>query len=471
MTELINPFFQKVFAVKESTPGNLIFPAQTDCVIGAGHIDCSQQASYTDSPEIRPSLNLKDQVKDKNRPGSWKLPILARPAGVDLSVNFEVKDPMGAALFECLQGKRANWSASLTGAVGTGDLTISFKGLTGDRPPLKGVFKLDNGVDVPELIFYEGITYTALDEGSFTGLTRGYGQSVAVSGVLNDSLAVASPTFIQNLDRPSFSLWYEQDQIVYFASGATVSEMGVRLENKGYPGFELSGGFISMGRAGKAQMLSYTGGTASPAVLNLASGEAKYFSVGARIYNIDDGDSNLGSGYEVTAVDLTNDSITLASCTISWGTNKKIGGYLPEDTAVGSPVRSEDSQMKIDELAKKPTNFEMNIKAQIQYVEAEISPDPISDYAAGRREIGGSLTQMFKNSELALFADAEQDDNKKSILIRLGDGTGGQSCLLWMPRCSLQLPKLSVSEPMVNIQMEFSALDQELEDSFALVFV
>ena len=91
---------QKVFCVKETTKGALVFPASANMVVAAGYCTMNQQPSFSDSEEIEESRDVLERFQDRFSPGSYTIPMYLRPSGTPGDA------PDGDVLFECLMGTK-----------------------------------------------------------------------------------------------------------------------------------------------------------------------------------------------------------------------------------------------------------------------------------------------------------------------------------------------------------------------------
>ncbi len=473
---ILNPLAQKIFAKEETTAGTLVFPATADAIIGAGYIESNREVSYTDSPEIRNSLNLKDQVKDKDSAGSWNVPILVRPGGLS---NPTFTKPMGGILFKSLLGREdegntgklneASMDISTTDSITIDDLSV--------RPKAPCVILI--GTELIYISHIDAITEDGADstkyQGEFHIGDRGYNGTTVAAHTDNATITIKSYTYSQSTTKPTFSLWYEKDGVVFFCRGCTTTELSFTGSNKGYPTFELNGGFMSSGHIGTG---SADGAHTSTTSLTLQSGESKYFSVGGRLYNSTTDDNNSGNGYEITDVNTTTDVLTLGTA-VTCSDSDVFKGYLPDDSAIGSTLKNEDTLISMGDYSSSgdptlvslnPTALTVSVSSPVKYIDDEISPDAISEYTGERRTVSGSFTQLLQVSKLSMFYDSDEDV-KKSVMIRLGSDTDGYKCLIYMRRCTIQVPKVNTSEPLINIDAEYSAIDDDLEDSLVIAFV
>jgi hypothetical protein len=477
--EVLNPLNQRVFATKETTAGTPVFPTPaTDSIIAAGYVDTNRSVSYSDSPEIRNSLNIKDQVKDKDAAGEWNFPIIPRPAGY---TGTTFNQPMGDVLFEVLIGRDQSGAAGvLNAAMTTSSLSIAVDGLSyKPKAPLVALIE-------SELIFFDHIDTVVVDANDSTKFSaifysgeRGYAETSVATHSEDVAITIKSHSYSQEVNRDTFTLWYMQDTIVYFCAGCSVSSLNFTGENKGYPMLELSGGFMTKGRVGQSAVAATE--TSGETVIGLGTDEAKYYSVYGRIWNETKLKDNTGSGYEIIAVDTDNDTITLGTAIdVDWEAADVIKPYLPGVLEIGSTLKSEDTVISLGTTGetgnppvmstKVPTALTMVFDAPIKYIDEEITPDAISEYTEERRAITGSLTQLMKMAELQRHFNAD-NDLKNAVQIRLGVDTDGYKCYMYMRRCTIQVPIESVSEPLIEQSMDYTALDDEEEDSFVLAFL
>lgn len=115
---------QKIFVGKEVTKGTLLAPASCALVIAAGFGKLTQQASYTNSPEIVNSRDIMDRFQDRTPPGDWSFPILARPSGTAGTA------PQEDVLLECLAGTKTvtgGTSVAYTPAIAKPSFTLYMK--------------------------------------------------------------------------------------------------------------------------------------------------------------------------------------------------------------------------------------------------------------------------------------------------------------------------------------------------------
>lgn len=459
--EILNPLNIRVFVKKEIITGTLLFPVTADAVIAASHPTSDRNVSYTDSPEIRASLNMKDQVKDKDAAGSWAMNMLIRPNAFTTKV---VDLPMGSVITQAFQGKLQSYTAGLDIGIDNSITTIVFDTFVGDVPPDIGVIKLTEG-GTTEAVKYTGITWTSAVAGSFTGCTRDYDGAGPSAFTTAATIADASKTYRQQITRDSFTFWYEKDEVVYGMGGCTCNSMNINPTNKGYPMFEMAGGFMTKVFAGSG---SLNGNVAASADLILQNGETDYFTVGAYIYNKTADDHDTENGYKILSIATATHTLTIDTA-VSWTDDDEIVGYLPPDSTIGTTLESEDTVVTIGGVVKKPTSLALTYSAPITYIEEEITTDAISEYVAAKRAGSNSVGMLMRNSELAMYTNADSN-TKYTAQYLFGDGTMGATFIIYQPRNTVQVPKETVNEPVTNINFEVTPLDTDKEDAWFFIF-
>ncbi|MCK5606311.1 hypothetical protein KAR91_30705 [Candidatus Pacearchaeota archaeon] len=462
---------QVVTVKKETVIGTLIKPVSTglDAILGAGVLALNQDPGYTDSPEIKNSLNVSDTTQNQRKTGIWSMDMLHRPQ-VYNSTTHKFDPPMGDALLECIFGKKLAFTAAIVGVIATGVTTIPFDTFTGAETrevPQKGAISLEIGGTF-EIIKYTGVSFTSDVAGSFTGCIRDYAGDAAKASVGAEPIVLACSIYTQHITRPSLSLYRRNGGFMEQVRGATVSQMTLEVGVDGQAMYKLSGGYMEGGRTGISTL---NGAVSASADLVLQTDEAKFYSVGAIIYNETANDHKTGEGYKVTAVNLVTHTITIEQA-VSWSNGDTISAYLPDEdlTPYQIPIRNQDSAFYIDSVEKKLKDVSLNYGAPMVYNENEISSSGLADYVADRRDVNMAINVVLKNADLALFSDADNSVTK-SLSVRLGDGTAGETIWFEFPRAMLKTPEITPDQPVFNMAITATALDTEKEDSCAMVCI
>jgi len=276
--------------------------------------------------------------------------------------------------------------------------------------------------------------------------------------------AGVSVAYDPEMEKPSFSLWVKKSHSVLFASGCTVGKASVTTGPKGGLTLELSGQFMRMGWAGEDELTADA--AASDTVLHVA--DAKKYTVGAMVQLA--GDDNGGAGYEVSAVDTTANTITLAAgLAVGGSTGDVVSGWLPAGTETSTPLENRKSTASIGGASLPIKGMTINITDDPQYLEDEITTDgyPV-EYVENQRVIDGELDIYFRQNDLRYFQDG-LDTNEQAISLNCGD-TAGTRVKFAMPRTRLSVPTVEETDPTVALKMGIKALGQTGEDSISIIF-
>lgn len=281
--------------------------------------------------------------------------------------------------------------------------------------------------------------------------------------------ASTSVVYSQALTKPSFSMWLKKGHTVFFAKGCTVSQLSPNVTNTGGVNQEWSGGLMWMGWCAPDSMAS----SAAQSDTSITVNEAKKISVGARIYNSTTDDDNSGSGYEVTAVDVSTNTLTLGtgiSDSGGWSSSDVISPYLPSGTEVGTALANRTTTVDIGtDTDKTIQSLDLTLSDPVQYIEDEISTEGYpTDYLETERDYSGTLNLYFRKAEAKYFYDGF-NDTELDVSINYGD-TAGKQAELNLPQTSIQVPQISISAPAVNLAIGLMALGSSGEDSASLTF-
>src|SRR3989339_639442 len=209
--------------------------------------------------------------------------------------------------------------------------------------------------------------------------------------------------YSQALTKPSFSICYRKGHMVYYCLGATSSEMSLEVSKKGAVTLEFKGKFMQRICMGDDALAA----TATAAASSIQVSDAKRFMVGGYVYNPACADNNggpdlgAGTGYKITAINSVTNSLTLATnLAFAWAANEEVMGYLPQETALGTPILNKDTLVKINGVTGMIRSLSLNINDPCEYLEEEIngSPFPV-EYVEGDRKITGSIKRYFRKTD------------------------------------------------------------------------
>lgn len=283
--------------------------------------------------------------------------------------------------------------------------------------------------------------------------------SKAVSG---GSAVVYSPA----MSKPSFSLFAKRGHTVFFALGAVAETLRLSAKNKGAVLFEVGGSFMQMGWAGRDAVKT----TATADATSVQVYDAKKYTVGAVIWNATKADKGV-NGYTVTAVNTITNTLTLSTGVGAggWTQDDIIEGYLPAGTSVGAPLESRKTSLTIGGITKSIKELSLSYDDKVKMLDDEITTNGYpTDYAENNRSVTGSLSSYFRQNDMAQFMDSIAG-SEQAISLIVGD-TAGKKLQIDMPRCKLQVPKVSANAPTLDVSIDYTALGTEGEDSITLTW-
>jgi len=467
----LNPRNVRVFYELESTPGVAVFPASA--VNGFFVTDfptANMSVAYTESPEIKTSLNISDQTANRPEGGTFSIATAIRPnvfSGTGASRALSA--PQGENLLKSLQGLRYVMSgAVIKSTLSDSATTIELKSVI-TPPPTVGVVRIGS-----ELVLYTGRSYAKVGDVydvTLFGCTRGYDGTTAAGAAIDDAVASADRAYVQQINKPTYTLWFMYDNgLMKCCAGAAITDLSFSVSNAGYPTFDMQGSCFTIKEYASVNTASVAG-----SVLTVGTGEGARLAVGLKLYN-GTLNSKPTSAQIFTITSITGDAITLDNApTATAGDVFKL--WLPDVPTVNTTVKSLKTKVYMKEaidpidptVRRHLTTYKANVSAPMHLFNEEITEDPIDDYTFEKRGITGGWTEKAKASNIDLFNIAS-DQDEKTIVFMLGNGISGNTCYVIMPRCTVQIPTMEISEPLITRSVEVTALDTEVEDSFQIVF-
>ena len=291
---------------------------------------------------------------------------------------------------------------------------------------------------------------------------------VALESLLGTKTVNSSTSVVYSpgMTKPSFSLWAKKGHTMFFASGAVAEQMSVSAQNKGGIKLDLSGSFLRLGWAGRDAVAA----TASAAATTVTVNDAKKYTIGAVIQNVTKSDHGT-NGYTVTAVNTSTNVLTISPALPAggWAISDVLEGYLPAGTDVGTPLESRKTTATVGGVSKVAQSISITYGDQVKMLDDEMTTTGYpADYVESDRSVSGTMTTYFRQDDVAQFVDGLAGNNK-AVVITFGD-TAGSKLEVSMPKCKLQVPKVSTSAPTVNLSVDYTALGTNGEDSIALTF-
>jgi hypothetical protein len=280
--------------------------------------------------------------------------------------------------------------------------------------------------------------------------------------------AGVSVAYSQQLEKPSFSMWFMQDHVLRFAKGCTVSSLGLSINNTGGVTQNWSGGLMWMGWCGTDNVKSDGTTSDNKFIVN----NPKLFEVGARIHNVTAEDDNTGAGYEITAVDYTTGEITLGDLdSVVWTADDVIAPFLPAATEVGEPLASRLTTIDFGaDTSKRIQTMNITLNDPVQYIEDELSSDGCpTEYMEQVRDYGGTVTLYLRKADVKYFYEGF-NDTELAVAIKFGGDVAGKKATLNLSHVSIAVPEVATNAPAVNMSIGIKALGSTGEDSATLTF-
>jgi len=427
---------QRVFVMQEDVAGVLQTPVASGFILPSGSGSMSQTPSYSNSEELSKSLNVLEQFQDAVGAGDISIPMLLRTQG-----SFAV--PQGDALLTALMGSvqaTGSVTGALTAQVLASATSFTVDGITGGILPPRGVVSIGS-----EKILYTDCTESS---GTFTlsGCTRGYLGTTAAEHDDNASVSLSSRVWLQEVCRPTVSVWMEFDHFVSFMSGCVVTDATFTLSKTGGQAVNFSLSGRKMGWCGTSSVSSISG-----AVVTLPTGEADSFTVGALIQNKTRSDTNTNTGYKITAVDTTNGTITVYPTPSTWVADDILTPWLPTASAIGTPVESRDAKVFVNGTMGKRREGELSVSTPTTFTN-EIGDEYPGENADGKRAISLSGGLYFRTEDAKEFGRGYRG-YELPVSVMLGDKQGYT--------LSAILPRVRFNTPTLSSDGEFLTLEQD----------
>jgi len=276
-----------------------------------------------------------------------------------------------------------------------------------------------------------------------------------------------SVVYTQAIEKPSFSIWMQKDHTVFFAKGAVATSMQPSITNQGGVKQEWSGGFMWMGWCGTDALAS----SASSAATSIVVTDAKRYSVSGRIYNYTEDDNNSGAGYEITAVNVSTNTLTISpGISTGWSSADVIKPFLPSRVEVGDPLANSLTTVDIgSDTGKVVQSLDFTLGDPAQYIEDEISTQGYpTAYLETARDYSGKINLYLRKQDVKYFYDA-YNDTSVDVDINFGS-TAGSQAVLNLPYASIEVPEITVNAPAINMSIGVKALGSSGEDSASLTF-
>lgn len=468
---------QKVFAVKETTQGTLVFPSNTDFIMPAGPATIKQTPDFKNSDEIKNSLDVVDQFQNAQPAGDWTCDMYCRVP------DTYTDDIQGDIFFESLQGSKIDSGTitfSVNTSVGAADTTIlaDATSLSGDtRLPETGVIEIGT-----EAIYYRGITITSTVI-TFSNCIRAWNGTTAISHDGSSSAisgcSLLSPWFRQKVGGDTFSLWVMTDHFTQAMSGCTVNSGVLGLNNEGAATWKMSGQGMATYWAGTDDVAT----SSASGQKNIVVTDANKFSVGAYIqvtHASGTTDTNSGSGYQIESITTATNTLTVdTNLADTWAVGDEVSGYLPTGTTVANALESRYTYIWIDDTQGKFQSSDLTFNVPKNYIIDEIGTAHPEGFVEDVRNITSNMNVYFRKDDAKYFELGSLGNTFKlhALIGNMGANVDGinhdteRKMGLSFPKVRSDSPTISISGATVSLNMPTTCLGVSGEDSADIVII
>lgn len=264
--------------------------------------------------------------------------------------------------------------------------------------------------------------------------------------------------------RPSLTFWFKQGHFVYMAWGCVLNQATFPIKagnsDDAVAQVNLTAFFAELRWTGTDEANE----TISVAQSTLLVKDASKYSVGS--YIIVGGDDNGGVGFEVTAVNIATNTLTLSPDINNVTTNDQIDPWLPAGTELGDPVHGRLGIATRGGVNLPLLSSEITIDNKIKMLNEEKNGLNFAN-----RFIHANAREINVNSEIYFDADAAKFFSESSrsiqadVVVPIGD-TAGKRVTLTVKNVELNSPEVTGGEEKVmrinGVAFASSSFDDEL---------
>jgi hypothetical protein len=279
-----------------------------------------------------------------------------------------------------------------------------------------------------------------------------------------------SVVYSQAIEKPSLSIWIQNDHTVFWARGATVSKLEPELVNTGAFKIMCTGQFMEQGWVGTDNL----NGGEPISETNIVVDDAKKFKAGGKVQfkDVSTGTvyNNSGSGYTISSSTPATETVVISpGLEIALDDDDIIQPFLPSGTVSGNPVESRKGKANVDSVDTPIKTLKFEINDPAQYLEDEITLTEYPDsYVEATREITGEMAIYFRENDVKFFYDGQ---NNSVIPLKMISGTTAGSIVEFLlPYASVEVPSAEEDDPTMSLSMNFTATGSTGEDSCTLTF-
>lgn len=250
--------------------------------------------------------------------------------------------------------------------------------------------------------------------------------------------------------------------------GAWVDKLTINIAGGEPPRWSAEGGAVYLITTGSGTTVNGAH-SSSDATIQLATDEAEEISVGSIVqFGSED---NSGAGYEVTAVDLSTDIITISpglAGGLSGG--EAVKPFAPSETTAGSPIAGTLGTFNVDSAAFPITAATIELSNEIIVVDNEAGQTGPTDYIPGPdRMVTGSLSIRVTANE-TIELGKRRTFVARDIDLTCGS-TAGAKVQVRVQYAEFEFSNVEIPDaPEATITIPFRALGSSGEDELTVKF-
>ena len=320
--------------------------------------------------------------------------------------------------------------------------------------PQRGVIEVTNTPSGKELIRYRKAVQDTSTAGkwTFSELSRGYKGTVAAAGESGAAVSLKSRTFVQALCRPNVSVWIVIDKTLQAVQGCHVTDASISVTKEG--AVELTGTLT--GRELFIAGPSLLASEAQSGATSLVVENTKMFFVGQKIQNVTKSDDNSGSGYAVTAVNETTNTLTIAPGTSqTWASDDVVTWWMPYGPVIGSELENADSVIRIDGVSGKLRSCSIKFSTPTEFTD-ELG-EKVPGQAIDTMRASSVDFEYYMRNDAAQKLKEGKDGKEVRFDVEFGKYEGSKIAIV-CPRIKNKMPSLSVDSSTVTISQSSDIL-------------
>lgn len=255
------------------------------------------------------------------------------------------------------------------------------------------------------------------------------------------------------------------------ASGCWVEKPEFDIPSGGEPGMiTFTGGFSSYGYVRAGFNTDATGYTAQTVITLENAGDSSRIAPGVFIKI--GSDDNSGAGYRVTAVDRTNNTITLATAITLSAANHAIVPHYPTPVVSGTVLGSIACGLDLDGNALEFNSAKISLDTGNVGLNKAATIDRPNRLSKGKRLVSGEVEAFELEENAPFFLGGPWDGTVRDTLFRVGADVAGQRVKIDIPAMRVDVTPRNIPEAeaaSANVKFE-AKRDAANDDEIKLIF-